>query len=170
MTEKSSQQVRKIILKTLANRQSQAWVKRNELIEDTKLNEEILHPEFTYLLGKKYIDVPGPGPIDQLRFIPYANMKIAPEGIDYLEELSNGLNQTKTQKNLLSVSGSHNTFNDVSVEGGGIGVPGKKNRFSKTRINHGVKPKDNKWFWWLMGIIGGVIVLLIGAYVFGVGK
>ena len=30
--------------------------------------------------------------------------------------------------------------------------------------------KTNRWFWWTMSIVAGLLVLLIGAYVFGVGK
>ena len=32
------------------------------------------------------------------------------------------------------------------------------------------KKSDHKWFWWVMGVVGGLIVILIGAYVFGVGR
>ena|SRR3989344_2368384 len=162
------QEIRKLILESLRKRQNQLWVKRDELLNDTNLDDATLHPDFTYLLGKNYVQVPGPGPIDQLQFIPYAHMKITSGGVDYLDELTSQ-STSNAQKPLLSVSGNHNTFHDVSVDGG-VNVPGKGNQFSKTKIGRGTQPKEHKWFWWIMSIVGGVIALLISAYIFGVGR
>lgn len=153
----------------MSKRQNQLWVKRNELLEDAGMSEEGMHSDFMYLLGKGYISVPGPGPIDQLQYIPYAHMKITAAGNDYLEELAQEPKQAEAQKTLLSVPGNHNKFHNVSV-GGGVDVPGENNAFTKTSIGHIPRSNEHKLLWWFMSIVAGVIVLLIGVYVLGVGK
>lgn len=144
------------------------WVERSQLLDDAKLSPQTLHPEVEYLLGNDYIDIPKNGRLDQLRFVPYAHLKITYSGVDYLEGLARS-KQGEQNNPLLSVQGNKNTFVDSSIEGG-VEITGKGNSFSRSQIGNPNNQSESKWFWWIMSIVSGVIILLIGAYVLGVGK
>ncbi len=161
-TFSSSRKLRAIILKSLARRRNQSWALRGELLSDTGKTDQTLHPEVEYLLEKGYVKIPINGGIDQLQYVPYAHLKITAEGVDYLDELEKPASMT--QGTVLSVKGRNNFFGD-SIFSGNVDVPGKNNTFHNNVHNQGTatpERKENKWFWWVMSVIAGVIILYVG--------
>ncbi len=84
-----------------------------------------------------------------------------------------GYKLTPRGSNYLRQSKADHSQKFSNINGSNISVGSNQVKQSITKPETHSSPtgkKDHKWFWWLMSIIGGLIVLLVGAYLFGVGK